>query len=209
MVEKGRAGVARFNLDAADVLFAEEPRTTMVQVRLDSGISYEAVPEVAAELAALRKERQDSVTQIQQLTAKYDAAKADLVKQRQDAEDSKEALRAQIRARMALEDVAKKKGIPVRADATDRALQEAVIRKVRGDSIDLTGKADAYVQALFDITQEEEPAQTRKDNAAAQAGLGFGVPVKPAGQEQREDTAENAHAQMVADLTNAYQQGDK
>lgn len=207
VVERGRAKTARFNLDAADISFAEEPGTPMVQVRLTNGVSYDVVPEVAAELATLGKERQDAATQIQQLTAARDAAQADLVKQRQDMEDNATALRAQLRSRMILEDVAKSKGVDVRADATDRALQEAVIRKVRGDSIDLKGKPDAYVQALFDITQETASTQERKDTAAAQLSQGFGVPVKPAMQGQREDTAENAHAAMVADMTSAYTQG--
>lgn len=131
------------------------------RVRLDTGIEYDAAPEVAH---ALDKMRDDAATLKTQLTAaKSDAEKLagerDTLKARVDGftaeiakvkADAMDAARAEIKERAALEKAAE--GFKIdHAGKSDREVKEAVIKSVRADA-DLTGKSDEYVQAAFDMS---------------------------------------------------------
>jgi len=166
LVFRGRAGNARLNLDAADEAanHHEEP-STMDKVRLDNGLSYEAAPEVIQEIDRLRQD-------LAQVTADKDKAQA-----RADSQDAKvKELEGQIEkvrqdshdsaiARLKLEGQAKDMGVEFKADAKDRDIQEAIIKKVRGDSFKMDGKSDDYVAAAFDMAVAEKSA--RQDTVAA------------------------------------------
>lgn len=160
VVKKGRAGVARLNLDSMDEDFSttqqEQQTMSMVKVKLDSGLEYDAAPEVSAELAKLRKDATEVVTKLaaiptitaerDKLQAKVDGFDAELTK-------AKEQGRADAAARLKLEDVAKAFKIDA-TDKTDREVKEAVIKATRKDA-DLKDKSEAYVDAAFDIASEK------------------------------------------------------
>ncbi|EHL99373.1 hypothetical protein HMPREF9946_03135 [Acetobacteraceae bacterium AT-5844] len=170
IVPKGRAGVARLNLDADDaVSFTDDEEADLADklatVRLDGGLTYEAPPEVAQALEAARaaltaaNERADRAEAARDgLQAKVDGFEAEKTKIRADAA-------AEARARLALEAEAAKHGIEVRGDMADRAIREAVIVKVRG-ATEFANRSDDYVSAAFDMAVQD--AKARNDAASQQ-----------------------------------------
>jgi hypothetical protein len=163
LVPKGRAGNARLNLDRCDaVAFTEDVMSvTLSRVRLDSGIEYDAAPEVAhaldklrSDVTAFQTEAKDAKAQAEKLAGERDTLKArvdgfaaelDNVKA-----DALTAAHKAVKARAELEKAAD--GFKVdHKDKTDREVKEAVIKSVRADA-DLTGKSDEYVQAAFDMS---------------------------------------------------------
>ena len=203
LVNKGRAGNARLNLDAADAVFVsteEEDSMPTIKVRLDSapGIEYDASPEVANHLTV----------QAAALTAT--AARADA------AEAARDALQAQIdghaaaltaaredalrtaQARTRLEADAQGLGVAFAQDATDAGIRTAVIKHVRGDSLDLTGKSEAYVEAAYDL------ALADGKKAKANAGQNRAAVVAPKARQDGGDapqTAASARDKMIANMT--------
>lgn len=170
-VRKGRAGNARINLDRFDAASFEteedvKPMSeTLGRIRLDSGLEYQAAPEVIVAFDAMRTKlteanaRADGAQKnVDTVAAERDAlqARVDGFKDELDAANGK-AIET-VKARMALEGVASEFKVD-HADKSDREIKEGVIKAVRNDA-DLTGKSDAYVDAAFDMAVE-----TRKDES--------------------------------------------
>lgn len=151
IVERGRAGNSRLNLDAADAVITPEDEQimTMVKIRLDSGIAYDGAPEIEQELTAVRARADSESARADSEKARADKAEADIEQARKDAH-------AAALSRVKLESVAAIHKVEVRADMADRAIREAVIKSVRGDKFDITGKSDAYVEAAYDIAVAEK-----------------------------------------------------
>lgn len=162
IVPKGRAGNARLNLDRFDAASFtpddEEPpmSDTLSRVRLDSGLEYQAAPEVVVALEAIRAERDTLKTRVDALgkdvdtvTAERDALKSQAESADKVRADALESARKEIVARVALEKVADEFKVD-HSDKSDRDVREAVIKATRADA-DLTGKSDDYVNAAFDI----------------------------------------------------------
>lgn len=163
VVSRGRAGVARLNMDSNEVFINHEEQHTMtVKVKLDNGIEYDVVPEVSAELSKLRADALEAAkkleaipqikaelqTKIDELQAKVDGIEDAVTK-------AKEAGRADALNRLTLE--AKATALKVDCkDKTDREIKECVIKSLRKDA-DLTGKSDIYVDAAFDMAIEFAP----------------------------------------------------
>lgn len=165
VVMSGRAGaVARLNLDSD-----EEPLLTelveMPKIRLDSGIEYEAAPEVIVAVEKLRTDAAALVTQVNAkdteiatlktakdtLQARVDGLPAEIEKARNDAA-------AQIANRVVLEEVAKTFKVDAK-DKTDDQIKHAVIKTFNKD-FDPKDKSADYVQAAFDFA-----VSSRKDEA--------------------------------------------
>jgi hypothetical protein len=170
VVHRGRAGNARLRLDHDDA--ASEPvekdasmTDKLVSVRLD-GLEYQAAPEVkralerhdeaiqaARDATAAATARADAAeAQRDTLQAKLDAAEAEKAQIRKDALE-------QAKARLDLEGKARELGLEVKADASDRAIREAVIGKVRADGRDLSSRSDAYIDAAFELALDEHTAR--------------------------------------------------
>lgn len=209
VVKRGRAGNARLNLDAADAVTKteEENDMTMVKIRLDSGLSYDAAPEVEQELNRLR-------TELKAATAKVDteAARADSEKARADAAEAgiakaREDAQGAALARVKLEATATQHKVEFKADTADRALREGVIKAIRGDSFDMAGKSDGYVEAAFDLAVGE--AKTRADAVADQRRQ-IGGQQPPNGQQRADGAQQPASAREArnAYLSNLKQGGE-
>ncbi|RKQ97142.1 hypothetical protein C7446_2562 [Kushneria sinocarnis] len=185
VVSSGRAGNSRLNLDGSDAatLTDDEDDPVMEKVRLDSGIEYDAAPEVAQAYRKAREDAQQASDATEKEKARADAAE----KAKKEAEDSAEKLKQDAvkdaRARLELEAAAKEHKVEVKEDSTDRALKESVIKSVNGDS-DLSQREDAYIDAMFDIVKEQSeksrndaaeqrrqatPTQSRQDGAGSKA----------------------------------------
>lgn len=164
VVKRGRAGVARLNMDSQeeydDFINQQEQQTmSMVKTKLDSGLEYDAAPEVVAELNKLRADASvlsQKLDAIPKLEAERDTLKARVDGFASELDAAKSNGKAEALARIQLETVAGKFKIDA-ADKTDRQIKEAVIISVRKDAV-LAEKSDIYIDAAFDMAVESAPA---------------------------------------------------
>lgn len=208
LVSKGRAGNARLNLDAADAISfnpgEEDDTMPMIKVRLDSGIEYDAAPEVGVALAAAQaavatqKDRADAAEAARdKLQAQVDGHPAAL-------EEARKTARADSAARLKLESDASGLGVKFAQDAKDDEIRTAVIKHVRGDSVDLAGKSAAYLEVAYDLALEagkKAATNAAANRRQASGGQGGG---RQDGKDDKPDPAKMSGAQarehMLANL---------
>ena len=178
LVRSGRAGVARLNLDKEDAVLYNETETKMDKIKLDSGIEYEAAPEVVvaheklrADFDAVKAEVVEAGKRLDAVTAERDTLKAEVDKIEQIKVDAIAEAKAEIAERAALEVKAEK--FAVKCDGLEtRAIKEACIKASRKDA-ELEGKSDEYIDASFDLAVElvkdagDKMAGQRKDAISA------------------------------------------
>lgn len=174
LVKKGRAGaIARLNLDGDeefDYTDGDKQSTKgdkMKTIRLDSGVEVEVDEHLASHIENLaskleqEKTRADSLnsekTSLQvkhdTLQATVDGIPAQLEQARNDAAQA-------VKERGTLEATAAKFGVAVNAEMKDLDIKKAVIGKT--SKINLDGKDDNYVSALFDLASESVPGISRQ-----------------------------------------------
>ena len=174
VVKHGRAGVARLNMDSNEEDFStqqEQQTMSMVKIKLDSGLEYDAAPEVSAELNKLRADASafaEKLNAIPKLEAERDTLKARVDAMPDELAKATANGKSEALARIQLETVAGKFKIDAQ-DKTDRQIKEAVILTVRKDAV-LAEKPDIYIDAAFDMAVESAPAAAmasqRKDALA-------------------------------------------
>lgn len=162
IVPKGRAGNARLNIDRQDaVSFNDDEDQSMTdnlaRIRLDSGLEYQAAPEVVVAVEKLRADNAELTTRadearkaIDVLTAERDTLKAQVADADKVRADALDNARAELKARAALDKVAAEFKVDGEGK-TDREVKEMVIKAVRADA-DLTNKSDDYIDAAFDLS---------------------------------------------------------
>ena len=111
------------------------------------------------------------------LEAKKDAAEESLKKAKADYEEmmkkQKENLKAAVKARVEVEKIGASLGIDKMDEKTDNEIKREVINKVL-PSMNLDGKTDDYVQAVFDVCKDENTKKTeaiKKDNEDSIGGV--------------------------------------
>ena len=195
VVKSARAGpIARLNLDGnEDFSTPQEHAPMTVKVKLDSGIEYDAVPEVAAELAKLRADASGVAEQLKtipQLQAKVDALEAETKGFEAKLEAAKAEGKVQAEARAKLDSTAAAFKVDT-AGKTDREVKEAVILAVRKDA-KLEGKDDLYIDAAFDMAIElKGDAAMATQRQAAQHN----------DSANKAKTAADKRAEMIANMT--------
>lgn len=166
MVYRGRAGIAKLNLDGeqenpytTDVDINKEDKQEMtVKIKLDGAQEFEVAPEIASHIEALNAKADTAIAERDALKAKVDAMPAEIeaavAKAKADA-DSLAALVA----------VAAEAG--VKADGLDaKGIKVAYVKEVSG--LDVSEKSDAYIDAAFDIAKESDKmAEVRKATTAS------------------------------------------
>jgi hypothetical protein len=159
VVPQGRAGNARLNLDRYDAVSfnPKEPQMSLSSIKLDSGLSYEAAPEVIHELEKVRVEKNELTAradalqkQIDTVSGERDTLKAEVAKIEQIKADALEAAREEVKTRAGLEQVALAFKVDT-AGKTNREVKELVIKSVRADA-DLEGKSNDYIDASYDMS---------------------------------------------------------
>lgn len=164
IVPKGRAGIARLNMDGSQVIDEENPEedkgmAEMTKIRLDSGIEYECAPEVKVEIEKMRKDGAEAKKEFDKLQAKYDALDAELKKEKEgrksDAEKAKAHFDEAIKARVELLKVAEAHKVANADSMNDTEIKTAVIKAVRGDAINLEGKSADYIEAAYDMAKAD------------------------------------------------------
>lgn len=165
IVRRARAGhVARLNMDG-DEDFEDDTKggtedMDMVKVRLDSGIDYDAAPEVKNAYEKALNDIKEGKAREDALQAKYDTLLADSEKAKKEhekaAKESQEHFDAAVKCRVTMLDTAKKFNIDNADTMTDKDIKLAVIKAVHGDSLDMTGKSDEYINACFDMAKAQD-----------------------------------------------------
>jgi len=165
IVARGRAGVARLNMDGEQVLEEQEERNdedmaeNLTKIRLDSGIEYDCAPEVKVEIERMRKDSAEKSKAFDTLQAKADTLAADLKKEQEgrkaDAEKAKENFDEAVKARVELLKVADAHKVEKADSMTNTEIKTAVIKAVRGDAINLDGKSADYIDAAFDMAKAD------------------------------------------------------
>lgn len=206
VVPKGRAGIARLNMDGDQEMDFEEHQDTtggtktMKKVRLDNGIEYDAAPEVAVYVDQLREDHKKQKAEMDTLQAKYDAAVSDLKKAKEDAKQAEEKAKANfdqaVSDRVAVLKRADAFGIKDAEKMTVQEVKKAVIKKAHGDDFDLENKSDEYLNAAYDLVKD-----TKQETKANKAD-GIASQVKTINQpkEKKNDDEDLAVAQAMEKL---------
>ena len=213
IVPKGRAGIARLNMDGEQVIDEEEQKeeqkmAEMTKVRLDSGIEYDCAPEVKVEIEKMRKDSAEAKKDYDTLQAKFDALEAELKKEQEgrkaDADTAKANFDEAVKARVELLKVAEAHKV-VNADSmTDTEIKTAVIKAVRGDAINLDGKSADYIEAAYDMAKadvkqhEDGMAEQRKATQTHDDG---------AQNNDAADDPEAAYAKLIEAERHMYEEG--
>jgi len=163
VVNKGRAGNARIRLDSDELVSFEMetdmPDVTLVAVRLDSGITYQAQPEVAVHIKGLEDQLKDLKTRLDKSDAERDTAKAALVTANKEHEESLKKERDTARSRVTLEEKAKQMSIKFDG-LSDREVKIAIAAKL-GNKLDFKDRSDDYVDSAYDMTISNEESKSK------------------------------------------------
>ena len=145
----------------------------MPKIKLDNGLEYDAAPEVQVFIEQLRKDSADAKSNTVVLQTKLDAKDAEIDTLKADKAKFDERVAAEqgrfdsaVKERVELITTAKNMKIEKVDELDNQGIKKAVIAAVRGDKFDLTDKADAYIDAAFDLCKDE--AVSRKDALAQQ-----------------------------------------
>lgn len=165
VVPRGRAGIARLNMDGEQVIDDEKKGTkkmandTMTKVRTDSGLEYDAAPEVGVYVEKLKNDIAAAKKEHDTLQAKYDAALADIDKVKKEKQElektAKDNFDTAVAERVKMLDVANKHNIDGAEKMNNTDIKKAVIKAVRGDAINLDDKSEDYINAAFDMSKDE------------------------------------------------------
>jgi uncharacterized protein len=115
---------------------------------------------VKNELELAKKDNEEITQEKEALQAKADSLEASVKQLKEDAETKENEFKAKfdeaVKARIAMLDVAHSHKIDNADSMSDREIKIAVIKSVRGDSMNLDDKSDVYVDAAFDFCKNEE-----------------------------------------------------
>jgi len=140
---------------------------TMQKLRLDSGLEYEAAPEVVVAYQALKQDAEDKAqelaavkTQVTTLTAERDTLKADAADFDSKLEQARADAKEEIKARASLEAIADK--YDVKHDGIDDLeVRKAVLGKLK-PGLNLDGKDGTYIGVAFDMAVDNAPIENKR-----------------------------------------------
>lgn len=172
MVFRGRAGVAKLNMDGQQenpytdsVDSIKEDVKEMVKIKLDGATEFEIAPEVAAHIESIKKDGADMKAKADAMEAERDSMKAKVDAMPAEIEKAVKAAKADADELAKLVAVAAEVG--VKADGMDaKAIKVAYVKQVSG--LEVAEKSDAYIDAAFDIAKDSDKmAEVRKATVAS------------------------------------------
>lgn len=191
IVTRGRAGVARLNLDGEQ--YIEESEDSMEKIKLDSGLEYDAAPEVKLAFDSMKAKAEADKKAFDELQAKYDVASAEVEKLKADAVKAEEAYKADfaeaVKTALELREIAKEKGVENADGMSNDEIKRAVIAKVYPE-VKLDGKSADYIEAIFDMSKA-----VKAEKADKMADQREKLNSKPA--EEKEDSIEDLKAKLL------------
>lgn len=171
MVYKGRAGVAKLNIDSQqenpytdDVKSNIEEKDMTVKIKIDSA-EVEVSKDVADHIAKLDSAIEAQKAKVDAIEAERDSLKAKVDGIPAEIKKAVKAAKADAEALAALVNVATEAGVKV--DGLDaKGIKVAYVKEVSG--LDVSEKSDTYIDAAFDIAKDSDKmAEVRKATAAS------------------------------------------
>ena len=160
MVFKGRAGIAKLNLDSnqdfpydIDEFSNKEDQIMTVKIKLDGAVEFDVPKEVAAYIDTVKADAQTAQAKADGLEAERDALQAKVDGIPAEIEAAVAQAKADAEAHAELVKVAEDAG--VKTDGLDaKAIKVAFVKEVTGT--DISEKADAYIDVAFDLAKESD-----------------------------------------------------
>ena len=214
VVPTGRAGRSvRLRMDGAHQLNGEQDATEdepMTTKKITVGGKEIEVSEIAAlvveqelsklhaEIEGAKKDAADAKALADTAKGKADAAESALDVEKKSHKDAIDpvAMNKRIQERVALEKIAAKAGVEVKADHDDAAIKRAVVAKIQPET-KLDGMADAYVDGAFGFVAAALSKTVDNQSALERALTPTGAPHKDAAEESTKkmiDANKNATA---------------
>lgn len=159
LVFKGRAGIAKLNLDSeqefpydSDVKFDGDGETNMtVKIKLDGAVEFDVPKEVATFIDNLKNQVTTANEKADGLEAERDTLKTKVDSIPAQIEEALKKAKADADELSAIVAVAKEAG--VKTDGLDaKGVKLAFIKEVTGK--DVSEKSDAYIEAAFDVAKD-------------------------------------------------------
>ncbi len=185
IVDKARAGsAARLALDGAIEIINEDKEMSKKKIKIDEEeimveeTVAEYVDKLKKELDDLKDEKEEIQEEIdevkkelEKVEGERDSAKAKIEEDKKDSAGSKakndEAFAKAVRERLALYKIAEShldaEKISKLDSMTDAEIKKSVVEKCR-KSINLDGKSEIYIQAMFDTIIDEKTQNVNLDN---------------------------------------------
>lgn len=207
LVKRARAGEkARLNLDGDEEYEEERNDKAMAMLKLDSGIEYEVSPEVEVAYKGLQVKLDGKQTEIDRETAKKDILQAKLDGKDQEIEKVKNEytikLDSAVKERIELLKTAESFKIDKVDEMSNSDIKKAVIKAVRGDSINLDEKSEVYIEAAYDMAKTEK----RTDGIEKQRKALNDDKFKEDGKDGYVSSSD-ARNNMMHNMQNAYKEG--
>lgn len=171
MVSKGRAGIAKLNMDGQQEnpytdnvdLNTKENKMT-VKIKIDS-VEVEVAKEVADHISKINSAVEAQKAKVDSIEAERDALKAKVDAMPAEIDKAVKAAKADAEALAALVTVAAEVG--VKTDGLDaKGIKVAYVKQVSG--LEVADKSDAYIDAAFDIAKDSDKmAEVRKATAVS------------------------------------------
>lgn len=160
LVFKGRAGIAKLNLDSeqefpydTDVETNKEDETMTVKIKLDGAVEFDVPKEVATYIDTLKADAAESKTKASGLEAERDNLKTKVDGIPALIEEAVKTAKADAEAHSALVALAGEAG--VKTDGLNaKAIKIAYVKEVTGS--DISQKDDAYINVAFDLAKDSD-----------------------------------------------------
>lgn len=187
MVFRGRAGIAKLNLDSdqdfpydMDELSNKEDQIMTVKIKLDGAVEFDVPKEVAAFIDSVKADAKAAHEKADGLEAERDALQAKVDGIPAEIQAAVEKAKADEKEHAALVAIAVEAG--VKADGLDaKGIKVAYVKAVTG--ADVAEKSDAYIDAAFDIAKESDKMAAQrtaiKGDAAKEKQDGEDKPLNP------------------------------
>lgn len=160
MVFRGRAGIAKLNLDSEqefpyhdDVSTNKEDENMTVKIKLDGAVEFDIPKAVADHIASIEAKADEATAKADGLEAERDALQAKVDGIPAQIEEAVAAAKADAEAHAELVAIAGEAG--VKTDGLDaKAIKVAYVKEVTG--ADIAEKTDAYIEAAFDLARNSD-----------------------------------------------------
>ncbi|ATE86114.1 putative prohead protease [Shigella phage Sd1] len=159
MVYRGRAGIAKLNLDGeqenpyTDTVQSNKEDKLMIKIKLDGEQEFEIATEVAKHIEAVKADAEQAKAKADTLEAERNALKAKVDGIPAEIEAAVAKAKADADELAAL--VATAAEVGVKCDGLDaKAIKVAYVKEVSG--IEVAEKSDAYIDAAFDIAKSSD-----------------------------------------------------
>lgn len=167
LVFKGRAGIAKLNLDSEqefpydiDVNTNKEDEVMTVKIKLDGAVEFDVPKEVATFIETVKADAKEAKEKADSLEAERDSLKEKVDGIQAQIEAAVEKAKADAKEHAELIAVASEVG--VKCDGLSaKEIKIAYVKEVMGN--DISAKADAYIDTAFDIAKNSDKmAENRK-----------------------------------------------